>query len=84
MERVFFVCLGTCLDYELPFQGLVPPDPSFEDMRRVVVVERRQPTIPNMWHQHEVIMLGIFLFFFCMWTHPSNYSDIICWASEQQ
>ncbi len=40
--------------YELPFQGLVPPDPSFEDMRRLVVIERRQPTIPNWWHQDEV------------------------------
>ena len=46
--------VGTSLDYEPPFHGLVPPDPSFEDMRKLVVVERRQPTIPNTWHQHEV------------------------------
>lgn len=45
---------GTSLDYEPPFHGLVPPDPSFEDMKRLVVVEKRQPTIPNTWHQHEV------------------------------
>ena len=46
--------VGTSLDYEPPFHGLVSPDPSFEDMRKLVVVERRQPTIPNTWHQHEV------------------------------
>ena len=42
--------IGIALDYELPFQGLVPSDPSFEDMKRIVVVERRQPTIPDQWH----------------------------------
>ena len=37
-------------DYEVPLQGMVPPDPTFEDMRRVVVVERRQPAIPPRWN----------------------------------
>ena len=41
-------------EYEVPYQGLVPPDPSFEEMKRCVVVERRQPTIPAWWGQDEV------------------------------
>ena len=41
---------GIAFDYELPFHGLVPSDPSFEDMKRIVVVERRQPAIPEQWH----------------------------------
>ena len=40
--------------YEPPFQGLVPPDPSFDEMKRIVVTERRQPSIPPGWHQDEV------------------------------
>ena len=48
---------GECEEYELPFQGLVPPDPSFEEMRRLVVYEKRQPTIPNRWHSDEVVAL---------------------------
>ena len=41
---------GVPEDYEVPLQGMVPPDPTFEDMRRVVVVERRQPAIPPRWN----------------------------------
>ena len=43
-----------CEAYELPFQGLVPPEPSFEDMRKTVVVERRQPGFTNRWSTDEV------------------------------
>ena len=50
---------GQCEDYELPFQGMVPPDPSFEEMRRLVVVEKRQPTIPTRWHNDEVMMMSL-------------------------
>ena len=45
---------GVPEDYEVPLQGMVPPDPSFDDMRRVVVVERRQPAIPPRWNSEEV------------------------------
>ena len=45
---------GTPEAYELPFQGLVPPDPSFEDMKRLVVIERRQPPIPERWQKDQV------------------------------
>jgi activin receptor type-1 len=51
-------CTGTSgvpEDYEVPLQGMVPPDPSFEDMRRVVVVERRQPAIPPRWNTEELL-----------------------------
>ena len=50
------MCAGVPEDYEVPLQGMVPPDPSFEDMRRVVVVERRQPPIPPRWNAEEVLL----------------------------
>lgn len=46
--------LGIALDYQLPFQGLVPADPSFEDMKRLVVVERRQLPIHEEWQKDVV------------------------------
>ena len=43
-------------EYELPFHGLVGQDPTFEEMKKVVVIDRRQPTIPSQWHNDEVCM----------------------------
>ena len=60
-----YICTGVPEDYEVPLQGMVPPDPSFDDMKRVVVVERRQPTIPPRWHTEEV---------YCAW----RVSDCAC------
>ena len=40
---------GIVEEYEPPFCGMVPPDPSFEDMRKVVCVDRLRPVIPNRW-----------------------------------
>ena len=46
--------LGVTLDYELPFQGLVPADPSFEEMKRLVVEERTRPQIQDEWQKDMV------------------------------
>lgn len=40
--------------YQVPFQGLVPPDPSVEDMKRVVVIDKTTPTIPKKWNYNKV------------------------------
>ncbi|KAJ7317855.1 hypothetical protein JRQ81_004017 [Phrynocephalus forsythii] len=34
-------------DYQPPFFDLVPSDPSFEDMKKVVCVDQQTPTIHN-------------------------------------
>lgn len=34
-------------DYRPPFYDVVPNDPSFEDMKKVVCVDQQTPTIPN-------------------------------------
>ncbi|WAR11063.1 ACVR1-like protein [Mya arenaria] len=36
-------------EYKPPFWDAVPSDPSFEDMRKVVVVDQNRPVIPNRW-----------------------------------
>lgn len=36
-------------EYQLPFFDLVPSDPTIEEMRRVVCIDRQRPSIPNRW-----------------------------------
>lgn len=43
------------LDYALPFQSQVPPDPTLEDMRELVVEKQAIPEIPEVWSNNEVI-----------------------------
>lgn len=38
---------GIVEDYKPPFYDVVPNDPSFEDMKKVVCVDQQTPTIPN-------------------------------------
>jgi TGF-beta receptor type-1 len=41
--------------YQVPFQGMVPPEPSLEDMQRLVVNNRVQPTISNRWNNSKLL-----------------------------
>ncbi|CAH1111286.1 unnamed protein product [Psylliodes chrysocephalus] len=40
---------GIAEDYKPPFFDVVPSDPSFEDMRKVVCVDQQRPSLPNRW-----------------------------------
>ncbi|XP_060534622.1 TGF-beta receptor type-1 isoform X2 [Cylas formicarius] len=42
-------------EYQLPFYDAVPPDPTIEEMRRVVCYERQRPNIPNRWQSCEAL-----------------------------
>lgn len=44
-----------CEEYQLPYYDMVPPDPTHEEMHRVVVIERRRPDVPNRWQSSEVM-----------------------------
>ena len=46
--------LGKVEEYELPYFDLVPSDPSPEEMKKVVCIERLRPDIPNRWQSNEV------------------------------
>lgn len=41
-------------DYQLPFYDQVPPDPTIDEMRKVVCIDRQRPSIPNRWQSIEV------------------------------
>lgn len=41
-------------DYQLPFYDMVQSDPTIEEMRKVVCLDRQRPSIPNRWQSNEV------------------------------
>lgn len=45
---------GIAEDYKPPFYDVVPSDPSFEDMRKVVCVDQQRPNLPNRWTSDHV------------------------------
>ncbi|XP_014676569.1 PREDICTED: TGF-beta receptor type-1-like [Priapulus caudatus] len=46
---------GICEDYQLPYYDMVPPDPTLEEMRKVVCQDKLRPSIPNRWTQNEAL-----------------------------
>ncbi|XP_071103761.1 activin receptor type-1-like isoform X1 [Haliotis cracherodii] len=43
-------------DYKLPFGESVPSDPSYEDMKKVVVTDGQRPVIPNRWASDPIMV----------------------------
>lgn len=54
---------GIAEDYKPPFYDVVPSDPSFEDMRKVVCVDQQRPNIPNRWASDTVSINCILHYF---------------------
>ena len=52
---------GYVEEYRPPFFDMVPSDPSFEDMRKVVCLDQYRPAVPNRWDSDPVNLLLIFL-----------------------
>ena len=48
------VSSGFVEEYRPAFFDMVPSDPSFEDMRKVVCVDQYRPAIPNRWDSDPV------------------------------
>ncbi|BFZ20998.1 hypothetical protein BsWGS_24037 [Bradybaena similaris] len=55
-------------EYRIPFWDLVSADPSFEDMKRVVVLEKHRPPIANRWSQDPLMCEVAKLMSGC-WAH---------------
>ncbi|CAH0551587.1 unnamed protein product [Brassicogethes aeneus] len=46
---------GIAEDYKSPFHDVVPSDPSFEDMKKVVCVDQQRPNLPNRWASDPIL-----------------------------
>ncbi|KAK6478445.1 activin receptor type-1-like isoform X1, partial [Huso huso] len=62
---------GIVEEYRPPFYDLVPNDPSFEDMRKVVCVEQHSPFIPNRWSSDPALSALAKLMKECWYQNPS-------------
>ncbi|XP_061897341.1 activin receptor type-1 [Entelurus aequoreus] len=62
---------GIVEEYKPPFYDLVPNDPSFEDMRKVVCVEQQRPFIPNRWFSDPTLSALVKLMKECWYQNPS-------------
>ena len=49
IRHLLLFSLGIAEDYQIPFYDKVPSDPSFEDMKKVVVDDNQRPVLPNRW-----------------------------------
>ena len=46
--------IGIHDEYQLPYYDVVPFDPTIDDMKKIVCIERQRPQIPNRWQSCEV------------------------------
>ncbi|KAL8584924.1 hypothetical protein ACOMHN_043561 [Nucella lapillus] len=65
------VVAGVAEDYQVPFYNCLPHDPSFEDVRMVVSVDRIRPDIPLRWHEDEIMKLAVKVMSECWSGNPA-------------
>ncbi|XP_013392464.1 bone morphogenetic protein receptor type-1B [Lingula anatina] len=62
---------GIVEEYQIPYQDLIPSDPSFEDVRKLVCVDRQRPAIPNRWTSDEYLRTMAKIMQECWNHHPA-------------
>nr|XP_033801032.1 activin receptor type-1 [Geotrypetes seraphini]XP_033801033.1 activin receptor type-1 [Geotrypetes seraphini]XP_033801034.1 activin receptor type-1 [Geotrypetes seraphini]XP_033801035.1 activin receptor type-1 [Geotrypetes seraphini] len=62
---------GIVEDYKPPFYDVVPNDPSFEDMKKVVCIDQQRPNIPNRWFSDPTLTSLAKLMKECWYHNPS-------------
>jgi len=56
--------IGNILEeYQLPYYDSVPSDPTIDEMRKVVCLEMKRPSIPQRWNTYPVIIYLYMVFF---------------------
>lgn len=58
-------------EYALPYNDVVPNDPTFEDMHAVVCVKQIRPPVPLRWHDHQVTKSLSKMMQECWHTNPA-------------
>ncbi|XP_076346055.1 TGF-beta receptor type-1-like isoform X1 [Tachypleus tridentatus] len=57
-------------EYQLPYSDMVPSDPTIEEMRKVVCVDKQRPPLPNRWQSCEALRVMSRVIKEC-WYHNS-------------
>ncbi|RWS28308.1 Activin receptor type-1-like protein [Leptotrombidium deliense] len=58
-------------EYKIPYYDVVPSDPSFEDMRKVICTDQQRPQIPNHWCSDQNVWPVLSLMKECWSPNPS-------------
>ncbi|KAE8293455.1 Serine/threonine-protein kinase receptor R3 [Larimichthys crocea] len=61
---------GIVEEYRPPFFDLVPLDPSFEEMKKVVCVDQQRPSLHNRLHSHPILSTIVKIMKECWFTSP--------------
>jgi len=62
---------GVVEDYQPPFYDVLPPDPPFDFVKKVVLDDNYRPQIPSTWTQHEVLSRYVKVMVECWYGLPS-------------
>lgn len=62
---------GIAEEYKVPFHDIVPCDPSFDEMRKLVCVDQQRPTIPNRWFSDPMLAALARVMKECWYQNPS-------------
>ncbi|XP_035914613.1 TGF-beta receptor type-1 isoform X3 [Anopheles stephensi] len=58
-------------EYQLPFYDVVQPDPTIEEMRKVVCVDQQRPCIPSRWVACDTLHAISKVMKECWYQHPA-------------
>ncbi|XP_031630981.1 TGF-beta receptor type-1 isoform X2 [Contarinia nasturtii] len=61
---------GVYDEYQLPYYDMVQPDPTIEEMRKVVCVDKLRPSIPNRWHVSDELSIIANVMRECWYHNP--------------
>ncbi|XP_029012928.1 serine/threonine-protein kinase receptor R3 [Betta splendens] len=61
---------GIVEEYRPPFFDLVPSDPSFEEMKKVVCVDQQRPSLHNRLHSHPILSAIVKIMKECWYQSP--------------
>ncbi|XP_034028295.1 serine/threonine-protein kinase receptor R3 isoform X1 [Thalassophryne amazonica] len=62
---------GIVEEYRPPFFDLVPSDPSYEEMKKVVCVDQQRPNLHNRLHSHPILSAIVKIMRECWFQSPS-------------
>ncbi|XP_041860286.1 serine/threonine-protein kinase receptor R3 [Melanotaenia boesemani] len=62
---------GIVEEYRPPFFDLVPTDPSFEEMKKVVCVDQQRPSLHNRLHSHPILSTIVKIMKECWYQNPT-------------
>ncbi|KAM7404716.1 hypothetical protein PAMP_012038 [Pampus punctatissimus] len=61
---------GIVEEYRPPFFDLVPSDPSYEEMKKVVCVDQQRPSLHNRLHSHPILSTIVKIMKECWFLNP--------------